>query len=380
VVYLARFEHNQSPYYSRLTKENFVMDIPTYKDKVFIVDSADARLRRADDLSRAEVYQNGDALPPGAQVGDIKRLPRRTSIRVTDTRTDSARKVYVFAEPIDAASGIPSGWTIATNLEGLFLNEITAWSPADMQAPPGRNNFTVIDRNALIREGPPNFRAASGSIPFGTFVVATEESAGTNPPGKFLRVSRATIANGQASAAEELGWTAASNLTAGCSPVFSSDAWSDQKGPNACWQSGTYLGAKLLVNIVGSNSEIKQITFESLASYMRLCDAAAQSRLSLSITSGFRTFQKQAELYRLFQAGGNRAAVPGRSNHQHGQAFDLNTLGFDGTAMYDWLKRNAPRLGFIRTVSGEHWHWEYLPDLAATLARQGKFATDRVRK
>ncbi len=356
------------------------MDIPTYKDKEFIVDNADARLRRADDLSSFEVYQNGDALPPGAQVGDFKRLPNRTSIRVTDTRANSARKVFIFAEPTDGAAGLPSGWTAASNLKGGFLNEVTGWSPADMQAPPTGNNFTVTDRNALIRAGAPDFKSTSGSIPFGTFVVATEESAGTNPPGKFLRVSRATIAEGQATAGEELGWTAASNLTPGCSAAFSAATWSDQKGPNACWRGGVYLGAKLLVNIVGADGDIKQITFESLAPYLRLRDAAAQGRLELAIRSGFRTFQKQAELYRLYQAGGNLAAVPGRSNHQHGQAFDLNTSGFDGTPMYDWLKRNAPGLGFVRTVNGEHWHWEYLPDLAATLARQGRFATDRVQR
>jgi hypothetical protein len=250
-----------------------------------------------------------------------------------------------------------------------------------MQAPPSGNNFTVTDHNALIREGAPNFKSTSGSIPFAAFVVVTEESAGTNPPGKFLRVSRAAITDGQASAAEELGWTAASNLTAGCSPAFSSAAWSDHKGPNACWQGGNYLGAKLLVNIVGAGSEMEQITFASLVPYLKLRDAAAQNHLELSIESGFRTFQKQAELFKLFQAGrGNLAAEPGKSNHQHGQAFDLNTHGFDADPLYAWLKKNAPRLGFIRTVNKEHWHWEYLPDVAATLAQQGKFATARVQK
>lgn len=357
------------------------MNIPTYQDKTFIVEDNDTRLRRADDLSRFAVYQNGEALPPGKQVGDFKSIPRRTQIRVTDTRSDSARTVFVFAEPLEAATGLPSGWTKAANLEGSFLNEITGWSPADWEAPPMGNNFTVTDHQALIREGAPNFKSTGGTIPFGTFVVMTEASQGTAPPGKFVRISRAAIADGQASAAEDLGWTTAANLTAGCSQAFLAAAWSDQKGPNACWQGGNYLGAKLLVNIVGAGSEMEQITFESLAAYLKLREAAAQNHLDLSLESGFRTYQKQAELYRLYKAGrGNLAAVPGASNHQHGQAFDLNTHGFDGDPMYDWLKKHAPSLGFIRTVNKEHWHWEYLPDLAATLARQGKFATDRVQK
>ena len=41
--------------------------------------------------------------------------------------------------------------------------------------------------------------------------------------------------------------------------------------------------------------------------------------------------------------------------------------------IYEWLKRNGPQHGFIRTVSEESWHWEYRPAEAATLAAQGKF-------
>ena len=35
--------------------------------------------------------------------------------------------------------------------------------------------------------------------------------------------------------------------------------------------------------------------------------------------------------------------------------------------------QDAYRYGYIRTVSGEHWHWEYVPDEAATMAAAGKF-------
>ncbi len=76
---------------------------------------------------------------------------------------------------------------------------------------------------------------------------------------------------------------------------------------------------------------------------------------------------------------GNLAARPGRSNHQHGQAFDLNTGGFDGNRIYDWMKKNGPRFGFIRTVNREHWHWEYRPEEAAELAARGEFKLASVR-
>ncbi|HXQ35443.1 MAG TPA: M15 family metallopeptidase, partial [Anaerolineales bacterium] len=70
------------------------------------------------------------------------------------------------------------------------------------------------------------------------------------------------------------------------------------------------------------------------------------------------------------------AAKPGHSNHQHGQAFDLNTRHnvFDGSdKVYEWLKANAPRHGFVRAVSNESWHWEYRPADAADLAAAGQF-------
>ena len=69
-----------------------------------------------------------------------------------------------------------------------------------------------------------------------------------------------------------------------------------------------------------------------------------------------------------------------RSNHQNGIAFDLNTGGFEGAPVYDWMKKNATSFGFIRTVNKEHWHWEYRPQTAEEFRKEGKFKLDRVRK
>src|SRR5215216_160531 len=82
---------------------------------------------------------------------------------------------------------------------------------------------------------------------------------------------------------------------------------------------------------------------------------------------------------RLFQfesARGNLAAKPGHSNHQHGQEFYLNTRHnvFDGTdKIYEWLKNNGPKHGFVRTVSNESWHWEFRPAEAEQLVAAGHF-------
>jgi LAS superfamily LD-carboxypeptidase LdcB len=47
---------------------------------------------------------------------------------------------------------------------------------------------------------------------------------------------------------------------------------------------------------------------------------------------------------------------------------------FDGTdKVYEWLKANAPKHGFVRAVSDESWHWEYRPVEAEELAAAGSF-------
>jgi len=96
--------------------------------------------------------------------------------------------------------------------------------------------------------------------------------------------------------------------------------------------------------------------------------AAAARGVSLRIVSGFRTHERQVELYRDFRRGaGNRAARPGYSHHQAGGALDLD---LDATT-YAWLTANARAHGFYRTVRGEPWHWEFLgaPDRQARPAR-----------
>ena len=351
------------------------MKIPSYTDKTFIVMDNDARIRRADNLAEVEMYQAGDEIPEGSVVGSIKRLPKRTEIKVTDVCTNSARTVFVFAEPVKTNGAfVPSGWTKASNLEGGFLNELVSLAPALWDLSPGSDNFTVTDKQALIRDGAPKFASTGKTIPQGSYVVVTEKA---DSGGKtFVKVCACEIKNGKLKKKKEIGWTSAANLTDGCTNHYSTPEWFDQKGANACWRAGKYIGTKILVNIVGNGGEMEQITYESLAPYFALRDAASEVNLQLCIESGFRTYRHQEKLFDLYRKGkGNLAARAGKSNHQHGQAFDLNTLGFDGTPMYDWLKKNAPKFGFLRTVKGEHWHWEYLPDEAKTHAAKGTFKT-----
>ncbi len=348
------------------------MDIPSYKNKTFIVESNETVIR-LDNLSSAK-YKDGDVIPVGKKVGDVKMIPRRTEISVSDTKIGNGRNVYVFAQPAEPNPEIPSGWTLSTNLEGSFMNEIIGFSPSDWDAVPQGDNYTVTDENALIRTGVPNFTSTGEKIKKGSYVVVTSRK------DKFAKVSEAVINNGTAMAGNEIGWTSIANLTDGCSQDFFKDEWKDDKGPNACWRSGKFIGAKVLVNIVGVGGEVEQIALDTLEPYLKLKNAAATKNLMLAIESAFRTFSRQAELYDLhLHHGGNLAAPPGSSNHQHGQAFDLNTRGFT-TPIYEWLKKNGQKLGFMRTVKCEHWHWEYRPDEAKSLEQQGLFGNGKIRK
>ena len=350
------------------------MNYRSYVGKVFVVESSKAIIRDAD--FKALKYQAGEDLPPGKQVGDVKTIPQRTEINVTDVTTDSGRHTFVFA--VAANGGQRFGWTSSMNLEGGFKNETAGLAPSKWDLEPSGNNMTCVDKNAFIRDGAPDFVSRGTTIPIRSFVAISERSE----DGKFLRVSRVEIVQGQMQVGEDMGWTKASNLSTGCSDLYFSDEWTNKKGPNACWRKGEYLGPKLLVNIVGFGGEMEQITLDSLDPYLKLKDAAEQDNIQISINSAFRTFQRQAELRRLFEAGqGNLAAPAGHSNHQHGQAFDLNTRHnvFDGSdKIYEWLKANAPKHGFVRTVSNESWHWEYRPADASLLASAGKFKLDGV--
>ncbi len=358
------------------------MNFKSYIGKQFKVISNEAIVRRDDDINRAATYAPGETLPEGANVGDTKVIPKRVMVTVSDVTKDGKKNTYVRAHPVDCPPGTPSGWTIATNLDGGFLNETVGLVPASWALPPPGEHKTVTDKNAIVRDGGPKFASRGTTIPAGTFVMVLERSKDTTPAGKFVRVCAGTIEGETFAQGAEIGWTSAANLSEGCTDAYGSPEWASQQGPNACWRGGRFIGQKLLVNIVGTGGELEQITVESLEPYMRLVEEAAKENLAVGLESGFRTFAKQKELHDGFLAkkpGFNLAAKPGSSNHQHGQAFDLNTDGFDGDPVYDWMKKNGPRLGFIRTVNKEHWHWEYLPDEAPAFVKAKKFKLDKVK-
>lgn len=72
----------------------------------------------------------------------------------------------------------------------------------------------------------------------------------------------------------------------------------------------------------------------------------------IQINSAFRDPKEQAELYRTI--GPPKAAPPGRSRHEKGTAFDMNS-GDASTAIQLGL---FDKYGFTRPVKGETWHVE----------------------
>jgi putative chitinase len=91
--------------------------------------------------------------------------------------------------------------------------------------------------------------------------------------------------------------------------------------------------------------------------WTRLKAAAARDGVQLRANSGFRTMDEQRALYQGYVNGTRGlAAAPGYSNHQHGEAIDIDVVS---DAAYRWMFRNAPAMGWRNTVPSEPWHWEY---------------------
>ena len=232
--------------------------------------------------------------------------------------------------------------------------------------------FTIADPQSRIREDADlmQYVMEDGKpkiIPAGTQIKVTDT--------RLLKES--VFVN-----AEGYGWTAADNLK----NKFLNETLAtfeppdnDQKGANAAWNKGQFLKQLTLIQIVGAGNTLKFVSADIVEPYLALVNAADKDGVPLPLKSGFRTYPKQAYLYNGYikhLPGFNLAAKPGFSNHEDGFAYDFAIGGYDGNPRYDWLKKRGPQFGFVRTVNGEPWHWEYRP----AIAKLGKFKTDRVKK
>jgi hypothetical protein len=96
----------------------------SYRDRQFLIDDPDARIRHDEDLMTFKRYAEGDVLPPGAAVGSFAIIPKGTFVGINEIRIiptgSTAISVFVLAEMRD---GRTLGWTSARNLSGQFISE-----------------------------------------------------------------------------------------------------------------------------------------------------------------------------------------------------------------------------------------------------------------
>ena len=119
-----------------------------------------------------------------------------------------------------------------------------------------------------------------------------------------------------------------------------------------------------------------------------LKEAAAHGYTTLSITSGYRSYNYQQQLFdnqvaalrpsygeRAYEKASQAVALPGTSEHQSGLCCDLHNLpaasqAFANTDEYSWLLQNCAKFGFIlrypkdktdiTKIMFEPWHYRYV--------------------
>ena len=145
------------------------------------------------------------------------------------------------------------------------------------------------------------------------------------------------------------------------------DEWADTLLDPANTLSADYEPPDLVVRELASG-RVRVRSFV-IADLVALLDAAASDGAPLTINSSYRSFAKQATLFRDLTANQGTgyasefAARPGHSEHQLGTTVDLG--GGD-----DWLAANAWRYGFVMSYpasrsptwtcyGSEPWHYRY---------------------
>ena len=131
----------------------------------------------------------------------------------------------------------------------------------------------------------------------------------------------------------------------------------------------------------GEEGENKLIDY-AYDKFLELCQAANDQGFYLMVTSSYRDYESQKEIYdyRVSNWGERKAdetaARPGHSEHQTGLVIDMTSKtepladSFTDSEAYKWLKENAYKYGFIERYpegktyltgyNPESWHWRYV--------------------
>ena len=121
--------------------------------------------------------------------------------------------------------------------------------------------------------------------------------------------------------------------------------------------------------LASSNIYLTRTCYEAMEKMFAAAEADGVN--GFIVTSGYRDYARQAEIYAESEAG--KAQEPGASEHQTGLAFDVTAetnSGFESTPQYAWLCAHAQDYGFIQRypankadetgISYEPWHYRYV--------------------
>lgn len=157
--------------------------------------------------------------------------------------------------------------------------------------------------------------------------------------------------------------------------------------------SPTYIKGVLIVNKTYAlpSSYAPGVDATAKAWLNKMFAAAKEDGLDLYIASGYRSYERQTQLYNYYVSQDGKAAAdrysarPGHSEHQTGLAFDINdpSDSFIGTPESKWLAKHCYEYGFIirytqdkESITGfkyEPWHVRYVgTQLAKTLYESGQ--------
>lgn len=135
-----------------------------------------------------------------------------------------------------------------------------------------------------------------------------------------------------------------------------------------------------------SDIELRQPAYE--AAQAMFAAAKEDGVADFIISSGYRTRDRQAELYEQSDTGYVNA--PGESEHEYGLTFDVTTRtdkpSFDQTPQFAWLSEHCWEYGFILRypedkemltgVPYESWHYRYVGADAALEMHQNNWCLE----
>lgn len=154
----------------------------------------------------------------------------------------------------------------------------------------------------------------------------------------------------------------------------------------------TYVDGIMIVNKTYSlpESYAPELDETALAAFEKMRQSAAADGLNLFISSGYRSYEYQENLYNKYAAERGNAAAdevsarPGHSEHQTGLCMDINSteFSFADTEEAKWLDEHCAEYGFIirfpegkEEITGyeyEPWHIRYVgEEIAKDITQKG---------